>query len=232
MSGLTRDGMAEPNSRDQTLRRERGQGKFHFLCSADHEQDWQPYPSLLGVLESYRGTGRVVSGLPRITRMNIIYSLRYTLFMKVHPFHEGTTFLFMKIKLKKKVPGRFGEGWGGGRTHLLLALVVWPLTTRPLRDGASFLLLIQTPSGGVFIDCFPLGFNMMWNAFCPHLKGFYLPPRPWASRTETKHWLYYYLTLRAVTEQRWLVPYLVQNAPQILYPTKYVPYLWSHPKGT
>ena len=26
------------------LRRERGQGNFHFLCSADHEQDWQPYP--------------------------------------------------------------------------------------------------------------------------------------------------------------------------------------------
>ena len=28
MNGLTRDGTAEPNSRDQTLRRERGQGKF------------------------------------------------------------------------------------------------------------------------------------------------------------------------------------------------------------
>ena len=30
--------------RDQTLRRERGRGKNHFPCSADHEQDWQPYP--------------------------------------------------------------------------------------------------------------------------------------------------------------------------------------------
>ena len=27
-----------------TLRRERGQGNIHFPCSADHEQDWQPYP--------------------------------------------------------------------------------------------------------------------------------------------------------------------------------------------
>ena len=36
-------------------------------------------------------------------------------------------------------------GGGGGRTHSLLALVVWPLTTRPLRDGASFLLIIETP---------------------------------------------------------------------------------------
>ena len=26
------------------LRRERGQGAFHFPCSADHEHDWQPYP--------------------------------------------------------------------------------------------------------------------------------------------------------------------------------------------
>ena len=42
MSRLTRDGTAEPVSRDQILRRERGQGEFHFPCAADHEQDWQP----------------------------------------------------------------------------------------------------------------------------------------------------------------------------------------------
>ena len=34
---------AEPVSRDQILRRERGQGNIHFPFSADHEQDWQPY---------------------------------------------------------------------------------------------------------------------------------------------------------------------------------------------
>ena len=44
MSTLTRDGTAEPVSRDQVLRRERGQENIHVLCSADHEQDWQPYP--------------------------------------------------------------------------------------------------------------------------------------------------------------------------------------------
>ena len=44
MSRLTRDGTAEPVSRDQILRHERGQGKIHFSCSADHVQDWQPYP--------------------------------------------------------------------------------------------------------------------------------------------------------------------------------------------
>ena len=44
MSRLTRDGTAEPVSRDQILRHARGQGDVHFPCSADHEQDWQPYP--------------------------------------------------------------------------------------------------------------------------------------------------------------------------------------------
>ena len=44
MSRLTRDGTAEPGSRDQILRHARGQGNINFACSADHEQDWQPYP--------------------------------------------------------------------------------------------------------------------------------------------------------------------------------------------
>ena len=44
MSRLTRDGTAEPVTRDQILRRERGQVKNIHFPSADHEQDWQPYP--------------------------------------------------------------------------------------------------------------------------------------------------------------------------------------------
>ena len=44
MSRLTRDGTAEPVSCDQILRHVRGQGNFHFTSSADHQQDWQPYP--------------------------------------------------------------------------------------------------------------------------------------------------------------------------------------------
>ena len=44
MKRLTRDGTAEPVSRDHFFRRERGQGNINFHCSADHEQDWQPYP--------------------------------------------------------------------------------------------------------------------------------------------------------------------------------------------
>ena len=50
MSKLTRDGTAEPVSRDQILRRERGQRIIHFPCSAaDHEQDWQPYPVVTAI---------------------------------------------------------------------------------------------------------------------------------------------------------------------------------------
>ena len=44
MNRLRRDGTAEPVSLDQILRHTRGQGNLHFLCLADHEQDWQPYP--------------------------------------------------------------------------------------------------------------------------------------------------------------------------------------------
>ena len=43
MSRLTRDGTAEPVSRGQILRHERGQGNIDFPCSVDHVQDWQPY---------------------------------------------------------------------------------------------------------------------------------------------------------------------------------------------
>ena len=44
MSRLTWDGTAEPVSRDQILRREHGQGFISVPYSADHDQDWQPYP--------------------------------------------------------------------------------------------------------------------------------------------------------------------------------------------
>ena len=41
MTRLTRDGTAEPISRDQIRRCKRGQGNIYFPCLADHEQDWQ-----------------------------------------------------------------------------------------------------------------------------------------------------------------------------------------------
>ena len=43
MSRLTRDGAAEPVSRDPISQARTGTGEYYFPCSADPEQDWQPY---------------------------------------------------------------------------------------------------------------------------------------------------------------------------------------------
>ena len=43
VSRLTRDGTAEPVLLDQILSANE-QENIHFPSSADHEQDWQPYP--------------------------------------------------------------------------------------------------------------------------------------------------------------------------------------------
>ena len=42
-STYTRDGTTKPVSRDQILRRERGQENIHFPFSVNHEEDWHPY---------------------------------------------------------------------------------------------------------------------------------------------------------------------------------------------
>ena len=44
MNRLSRDGTAEPVSRNQNLRREREQRIHNFPPLADHELDWQPCP--------------------------------------------------------------------------------------------------------------------------------------------------------------------------------------------
>ena len=41
---VDRDTPMGDSGRAVYIRRERGQGNIHFPCSADHEQDWQPYP--------------------------------------------------------------------------------------------------------------------------------------------------------------------------------------------
>ena len=64
---MTRDGTAEPISRDQTLRRERGQVNNHFLCSADHKQDWQPYPVVDAIRHFY--SARVIISADRGQRL-------------------------------------------------------------------------------------------------------------------------------------------------------------------
>ena len=69
MSRLTWDGTAERVSCDKILRRKRGQGNAYFPCSADDEQDWQPYPvDLYSVIcddRIYIHISKVISGFER-----------------------------------------------------------------------------------------------------------------------------------------------------------------------
>ena len=98
MSRLTRDGTAEPVSRDQILRHARGQGNINFPCSADHEQDWQPYPVDPYSAICHDHTGRPGSSeVPRnpLTRWD------------VSSIPANGIFLTKKLKNKIKMP----NGW-------------------------------------------------------------------------------------------------------------------------
>ena len=64
---LTRDGTAELVLRDQIQRRERGEENIRFLCSVDHQQDWQPYPVDLTLAKYYDHTYMVIDTSPNIT---------------------------------------------------------------------------------------------------------------------------------------------------------------------
>ena len=86
MSRLTRDGTAEPVSRDQILKRERGQGHINFPRLADHEQDWQPYrlihtllPPVLSTCPPHTNSGcvkerRILIGLWRTAKAALVRS--------------------------------------------------------------------------------------------------------------------------------------------------------------
>ena len=75
MSRLTQDGTAEPVSREQILRRERGQEYIHFPYSADHEQDWQPYPVYLYSCYIVTTGWTLTSAYMRIISINQFISL-------------------------------------------------------------------------------------------------------------------------------------------------------------
>ena len=74
MSKLTRDGTAEPVSRDQILRRERGQPIVHFPCStADDEQDWQPCPVVRAIHTNNIALHEHTAAVTHIYNMHIIH---------------------------------------------------------------------------------------------------------------------------------------------------------------
>ena len=104
MSRLTRDGTAEPVSRDQILRHARGQGNVHFPCSADHEQDWQPYPvdpysaicddhTYIHTIDSTTLNMRYYCGLPVLVTDYILSNTHEVLSsVSIFPLHFSTTF--------------------------------------------------------------------------------------------------------------------------------------------
>ena len=53
---------AKTVSRDQILRRKRGQGNIYFPCSADHEQDWQNLTRLIHNLVTFDHTLIAIQG--------------------------------------------------------------------------------------------------------------------------------------------------------------------------
>ena len=84
--------------------------------------------------------------------------------------------------------GRLGTGDGGGvrggyrggegATHLFLALVIWPLTTRPYRDGAPSLPSLETLPTlwalGRFLPCISVYNNISLHfvlSVCGHLSA-------------------------------------------------------------
>ena len=94
MSRLTRDRTAESVSRNQILRHARGrQGNIHFPCSADHEQDWQPYPvdpySAICDDHTYIHTAAVVM-VYATTYGNITVTLLCRGFLSDFPCHHST----------------------------------------------------------------------------------------------------------------------------------------------
>ena len=92
MSRLTRDGTAEPVSRDQILRREQGQGKTYFPCSADHEQDWQRLILTRAMCDDHT----------YIDCMHRYKTHKYTLYAKVYALRTNS-FSARQIFIKTKI---------------------------------------------------------------------------------------------------------------------------------
>ena len=88
MSRLMRVGTAEPVSRDQILRHARRQGNINFPCSADHEQDWQPYPvdPYSAICDDHTYIQTLKAGAVEVSRMtetHIYYTCNYMMVSKI-----------------------------------------------------------------------------------------------------------------------------------------------------
>ena len=109
--------MVELVSRDQILMRKRGQRTIHFPSSADHEQDWQPYPvdPYFAICNDY-------------TYMHI-YIYAYIMVMMVVDPREGPaafdpmTSWSLRMKMKGKALARSRSPWSDSPRGLALQTV-------------------------------------------------------------------------------------------------------------
>ena len=173
MSRLTREGTAEPVSRDQILRRERGQGNIHFRCSADHEQDWQPYPvdpytycnvAILPVVTKdlpisprssptifYRDASSALLHLANHRWLKFIYSrshgFRYETRMCVCVCVWVCLCVFFPFILDVKFVGCTSRGHTGGRSHRI--------SHPPCRRFLESVISVSSDFIFVFIDTAP-----------------------------------------------------------------------------
>ena len=94
ISRLTRDGTAEPVSRDQILRHERGQGNIHFSCSADLVQDWQPYP--VDPYSCYMMRDIHIIDVNSDLHFTVVYNFSFVFIVILKYFHRNNT-LFEQV---------------------------------------------------------------------------------------------------------------------------------------
>ena len=153
MIRLTWDGIAEPVSRDEILRRERGQGNTHFLCSADHEQDGNLHPVDPYILLA------IMCDHTYISHCSTFYSCYCCIFFMKPKFISSpswSTVCWGKIRLHSSFRAVFGRRKKAqGHAALLEQLLCCPYYYKPYycynyRD--SVLLLIGT-SQFFFEDC-------------------------------------------------------------------------------
>ena len=125
-SKLTRNGTAEPVSRDRILRRERGQRIIHFPCSADHEQDWQPCLVVRAihtniVLHTHTAVVRIYicilyNNAVNRARMYMTPNKKYTWYINQYKQHYCTsTYIYMYLPRIQLTTSRFGN-----LTHITL----------------------------------------------------------------------------------------------------------------
>ena len=93
MSRLTRNGTAEPVSRGQIIRHERGQGNINFPCLADHDQDWQPY--LVDPYSAISDDYTSIHNVPGTVSPTYTYSPNVFVISSSHSCAHWSFFLFL-----------------------------------------------------------------------------------------------------------------------------------------